>query len=333
MLSPQRASTTDSGCFRTNRAVTSTPTHPDNVYVQSFRFNQDGTCFAASTTEGFRVFTCSPLSEFARREFYENDTNRDGRVNIISMLYRSHSFAFVTQKEPKKVQVRRFIFYTLSLGDQNVELLISCQLWNDREGRVVGVIRCRHVIRNVLLGREVITVVTENAVYIYLAGTITPLHVLATGFNPSGLSSVSDNTNCWILACPTITPGAVRIQSAEDSQGGIVFQAHQNPLGCIALNSCGTMVGTASILGTVIKLFRTKDGECLYELRMASIHHEIRDIAIRGDGQFIAATSNSFKVHIFKLNNPEDACSPVKSSFFIRECDKSGIIGLNSHKL
>lgn len=80
----------------------------DNIYVNSFRFNQDGSCFAASTTEGFRVFTCSPLSEFARREIgsslvFQHSNNR--RVNLIAMLYRSHSFAFVTHKEPKKVQV------------------------------------------------------------------------------------------------------------------------------------------------------------------------------------------------------------------------------------
>lgn len=85
-------------------------TTPDNLYVNSFRFNQDGLCFAASTTEGFRVFTCSPLSEFARREIRGSrlgeSINNYGRINIIAMLYRSHSFAFVTHKEPKKVQVR-----------------------------------------------------------------------------------------------------------------------------------------------------------------------------------------------------------------------------------
>lgn len=83
----------------------------DNVFVNNFRFNQDGSCFAASTTEGFRVFTCSPLSEFARREHNNYqlgtpiDPCGDGRINLVAMLYRSHSFAFVTHKEPKKVQV------------------------------------------------------------------------------------------------------------------------------------------------------------------------------------------------------------------------------------
>lgn len=80
---------------------------------------------------------------------------------------------------------------------------------------MVGTIRCRHAIRNVFLSREVIVVVTENAVYIYLAGTITPLHVLATGHNPHGLCAISSDANApWTLACPTITPGAVRIQTS-----------------------------------------------------------------------------------------------------------------------
>lgn len=156
-----------------------------------------------------------------------------------------------------------------------------------------------------LLGREVIAVVTENAVYVYLAGTVTPLHVLATGFNPQGLCAVSsDATTPWTLACPTITPGALRIQTSDtvENHGGFVFQAHQNPLGCISLNPSGSLVGTASHLGTVIKIFRTSDGSRLYELRLASVPREIRGIAIRGDGHFVMATSNSLKVHIFKLD-------------------------------
>lgn len=80
---------------------------------------------------------------------------------------------------------------------------------------MVGTIRCHHFVRNVLLGREVIAVVTENAVYLYLAGTVTPLHVLATGYNPQGLCALSSDANTpWTVACPAITPGAVRIQTS-----------------------------------------------------------------------------------------------------------------------
>lgn len=96
---------------RPSSILTSRP--PPSVYVNSFRFNQDGSCFSAATTEGFRVFTSSPLSEFARREIGDpamgdrilSSVGGDSRLNIVAMLYRSHCFAFVTHAEPKKVQV------------------------------------------------------------------------------------------------------------------------------------------------------------------------------------------------------------------------------------
>lgn len=115
----------------------------NDVYVYMFRFNQDGTCFIAATTAGFRVFTCSPLSEFVRRETGVGEPNVwiHGSVTVAAMLYRSHCFAFVPEKEPRRVQ-----------------------FWDDRRCETLGEIWCRHPILQVLLGREVVAVVTQTSV-------------------------------------------------------------------------------------------------------------------------------------------------------------------------
>lgn len=142
--------------------------------------------------------------------------------------------------------------------------------------------------------------------YLYLAGTITPLSVVATGYNPYGLCALAETASpsSWRLACPTVTPGALRLQAAQcaaHSNGGLVIQAHQSPIGCIALSHSGTVVATASVNGTLVRLFSTNDGWRLHELRIGAIPHSVRCIMFRPDGLFIAVSSNSRTIHIFKL--------------------------------
>lgn len=111
------------------------------VFVQSFGFNQDGSCFWAATTQGFRVYTCSPLSEFARREGPSWSLSGNDGVRAAAMLYRSSCFALVTVADSRRMH-----------------------LWDDKKATVVTAIRCRQPVLNVLLGRDVICVVAEAAV-------------------------------------------------------------------------------------------------------------------------------------------------------------------------
>lgn len=296
----------------TDDEATSAPQN-DDVYVHMFGFNQDGTCFIAATTAGFRVFTCSPLSEFVRRETgVGQNLWIHGGVTVAAMLYRSHCFAFVTTKEPRRVQ-----------------------FWDDRRSQTLGEIWCRYPILRVLLGREIVAVVTQTSVYLYLAGTITPLSVVATGYNPQGLAALAETSSpsSWRLACPTVTPGALRVQVAEGatpSNNGFVVQAHQSPIGCIALSRTGTVVATASIHGTVIRLFSTTDGWKLQELRLGTIPHTVRCIMFRADSYFVAVSSNSRTIHIFKLASEKatllsgTASDTEETVFPLRDCVVDG---------
>lgn len=294
-----------------------------NMFVLNFKFNQDGTCFVASTTQGFRVYTSRPLSEFARREVAkeeppdppaseisttcpgdikneETDEPSDGLISIfpsrcknyaiklVAMLYRSHSFALVTAAEPQKVL-----------------------LWNDRERRAIGWIRCRYPVLDIAMRREVIAVVTAHAVYVYLSGTVSPLHVIPTGHNPNGIVALSTAPDTpWVLCCPALTPGGVRVQqgvapdqpaTATIPVGPLVFQAHQSQVALLSLNYKGTMVASASTQGTVIRISATVDGTPLREFRLGVIPHAVSCIAFRRDDAFIAVASNSETIHIFKM--------------------------------
>ena len=70
------------------------PPRPDDVYLHHFSFNQDQSCFVASTTRDFRTFTVNPLAEVARRS-----PKGDGApVRMVAMLFKTNLFAVVLEE-------------------------------------------------------------------------------------------------------------------------------------------------------------------------------------------------------------------------------------------
>lgn len=109
-----------------------------SVYLESMAFNQDGSCFIAGTSEGFRVYTSSPLTEFVRRE---GCMWPDRGIQTAAMLFRTNVFATVSKLENRKVK-----------------------LWDDSRRRFIGELRSRQPVKSVCLTRDVLAMVTDFAV-------------------------------------------------------------------------------------------------------------------------------------------------------------------------
>lgn len=249
------------------------------VYLQSYSFNQDNTCFVCATSVGFRVFTCAPLSEFMRREL---PAWGEGCYEVAGMLFRTNVFALVSRADPKKVK-----------------------LWDDQKRHFIGEVRARQAVKNICLGREILAVVTEYSIYIYQSEQMRPFNIIHTGANPRGLCIIAAGREReqWIVGCPAVAAGAVRIQTSEGERKSHVFQAHQSALAALSFNDQGTWIATASETGTVIRVFSTLDGQILHELRRGTHSYAISCIALRADGLFLAVASSSPTVHIFKLDH------------------------------
>lgn len=109
-----------------------------SVYLESMAFNQDGSCFIAGTSEGFRVYTSSPLTEFVRRE---GPWWPDRGVHTAAMLFRTNVFATVSKTQNRKVK-----------------------LWDDSRRRFIGELRSRQPVKSVCLTRDVLAMVTDFVV-------------------------------------------------------------------------------------------------------------------------------------------------------------------------
>lgn len=81
-----------------------------------------------------------------------------------------------------------------------------------------------------------------------------------------------------------------------------MIHAHDSPLAALAFSPTGARIATASEKGTVIRVFSVIDGSKLYEFRRGVKRCvDISCLAFSMCSQFLACSSNTETVHIFKL--------------------------------
>jgi len=293
-LGPSQAATGDGEAL-----ASSSREPPGNVYLLSLGFNQDGSCFVAGTTAGFRVYAISPVSEIHRRENSAAFVHRS--VSLVSMLFRTNIFAMVTVSDLDP-----------STGGPN-----KVQIWNDQTGKFAGELRSRNEVKGVALRKDIIAMVCEYAIYVYTLDKLRVIQHLTTNANNRGLCVLAVASDPWILCCPGQSIGAVRVQVGQDDRQTRVFEAHQTALAALALNASGTLVATASEKGTVVKVFQTSDGQLLYRLRRSARPALISCLIFRHDDRFLGVASSSSTVHIFRLDQAtarEDAGQEDRAS-------------------
>nr|CAG8522767.1 13332_t:CDS:10 [Entrophospora candida] len=82
--------------------------------------------------------------------------------------------------------------------------------------------------------------------------------------------------------------------------------AHTGGLSCIAVNGDGSKCASASVKGTLIRVFDSSSGKLLDELRRGVDHAEIYSIAFSKDSSRLCVSSDKGTVHIFKLEATTD---------------------------
>ncbi|XP_037420721.1 autophagy-related protein 18a-like isoform X1 [Triticum dicoccoides] len=145
------------------------------------------------------------------------------------------------------------------------------------------------------------------------------LHSVVTGGNPLGLCAVSPGAP-FTFACPGARDGEVHVERWEDKgevAGSVVaIRAHSSRLASIAMSCDGRLVATASVRGTLVRVFSATDGALLQELRRGRDGADIHCIAFSPDLKWLAVSSDKATVHVFSVNvdlpslTPEDSNGP-----------------------
>lgn len=242
----------------------------------SVSFNQDSSCFACGTMDGFVVFNVQPFRETFRRVF------ASGSIGIVEMLYRCNLLAIVgggvsPRYPPNKVMI-----------------------WDDRQNRCVGELLFKTNVHAVRLRRDRVVVVLANKVHVHRFKDLKLLSQVATANNPRGIVAQNESKESHVLAVLGANVGTVRVE-LYDIGKYTVIKAHETELAALALSFDGSQLATASEKGTIIRTWDTTSGLMLRELRRGTDRAEIYSLAFDHACSWLACSSDKGTVHIFSL--------------------------------
>ncbi len=241
----------------------------------SICFNQDYSCCVVSVDRGIIVYSCDPLKERFRRDL-------GGVPLIVEPLFRSNLLAFVGGRYPPN----------------------KVQIWDDLKPGVIADLEFRTPVKNVKIRRDRICVALEDRVMIYNFVDLRLLGEIPTMANPSGLLAISPDGNL-IVICPGNDVGLLHIESFDTpTHQTHMLRAHNGPLRNIVISCDGSMVATASDKGTIVRVFDTKSGVLLHELRRGIDQTNITSIAFNSINTHLALVSDKGTVHVYNLVSP-----------------------------
>lgn len=173
-------------------------------------------------------------------------------------------------------------------------------IWDDHQTRCIGDLSFRSEVRAVRLRRDRIIVVLEQKILVYNFADLKLLHQIETMANPKGLCVVSQVSGSFVLVCPGLQKGQVRVEHYATKRTKFIL-AHDSRIACFALSQDGKLLATASTKGTLVRIFNTLDGSLLQEVRRGADRAEIYSLAFSPTAQWLAVSSDKGTVHVFSL--------------------------------
>jgi autophagy-related protein 18 len=184
------------------------------------------------------------------------------------------------------------------------------RLYHIKKRTEISIHSYTNTILSVRLNRKRLIICLEDQLYIHsLKDDLDVKWVIKNiPANPNGLFALSPlEERCYLAYPASQKSGEVQIFDTIELKNKILIPAHDNPLAALSFNHQGTMLASASEKGTVIRVHSVDDGQCLYEFRRGYARCvDIYSLSFSVDSLFLAASSSTETVHIFKLDQTKD---------------------------
>lgn len=142
----------------------------------------------------------------------------------------------------------------------------------------------------------------SDSIYIHNIRDMRLLHSIKNlPANRNGLCALSLNSH---LAYPTsLENGDIQIFDAGNLQTRLKIKAHDSVLSAVNFSSNGLLLATASVKGTVIRIFCVKNGQRVCEFRRGVKRYvQIVSLNFSICANYVCVSSNTETVHIFKID-------------------------------
>jgi hypothetical protein len=158
----------------------------------------------------------------------------------------------------------------------------------------------------------------ERHIHIFESPTMVEIRVLGTEKNAKGIMAASRpylltntvSTNRTMIAYPeSNSKGLVAVTDVLTGEIVSEIDAHRSAIAALTLNARGTIVATASGVGTVIRVFSVATGQRLFCFRRGVQEALIRFIDICIKDAYLAVGSSTGKIHIFSMFQSQ-SCAP-----------------------
>ncbi|CAL8990903.1 unnamed protein product [Prunus brigantina] len=242
-------------------------------------FNQDTSCFAIGTKDGFKIFDSN-----TGRLCYERAI---GAFVIVEMLFSSSLLAIVGAGEEPSLSPRRLCLFNTTTGTALRELNFLTS------------------ILAVRMNKKRLVVILQDKTYVYDISSLGILDTIDTIPNLKGLCAFSPSLEGCFLALPaSISKGSVLLYNVMDLHLHCEIDAHRAPLAAMALSSNGTYIATASEQGTIIRVHLVSEATKSYSFRRGTYPSTIFSLSFGPSMQLpdiLVGTSSSGSVHAFSL--------------------------------
>ncbi|XP_055630210.1 WD repeat domain phosphoinositide-interacting protein 2-like [Toxorhynchites rutilus septentrionalis] len=258
--------------------MTSTPQDDVDENGFSVSFNQDYSSVAVRSRHGYSLFSLNSADVMLDHICHSCKEE----IVLVEHLYNTSLIVVVALNEPTKLKT-----------------------FHLRRRAEICSLSYPHPILAVKMNRTRLVVSLETSIYVHDMSDMEIVHIIENiPPNPAGLCALSTDSDYCFLAYPSsATTGEMRIFDAIYLLTKHLIPAHDNSLVAIAFSPKGTEVATASVNGSIIRVFSIRDGAKLFEFQRGLKRFvTISSLEFSTCSQYLCCSSNTETVHIFKLD-------------------------------
>ncbi|OMJ93408.1 hypothetical protein SteCoe_3651 [Stentor coeruleus] len=241
-------------------------------------FNQDTTLLTTGSHHGFKVYRLNPFDLINQED--------KGNFKIVEMYESSQLLILVGAGEQPAFSPRRLT------------------IWNIAERVPICETAFPDTVLSVKMNRVRIVSVIIDAIYIFNTTTMKTQNTIRTVENPKGIVALSPtHSDCFLLYPASENKGHVQVYDCFSMQHRTIIEAHNSPLAYIAISYKGHLCATASIKGTMIRVFSLPEGNKLFTFKRGLTQAEIYNIMFSYDAKFLLACSSTGTIHVYDIRN------------------------------